>query len=81
MDIARAWKDPQYRAGLPVAERESLPMHPAGEPGLERIDDAELEAIGGAGTAWIATLGCCNWYMTLTGGTTILPCTAIYICY
>ena len=29
-DIIRAWKDPNYRAGLPAAQRAQVPAHPAG---------------------------------------------------
>ena len=29
-DIIRAWKDPNYRAGLPVTQLAQLPAHPAG---------------------------------------------------
>jgi mersacidin/lichenicidin family type 2 lantibiotic len=29
-DIIRAWKDPNYRAGLPVIHLAQLPAHPAG---------------------------------------------------
>ena len=29
-DIIRAWKDPNYRASLPITELAQLPAHPAG---------------------------------------------------
>ena len=29
-DIIRAWKDPNYRAGLAATQRAQLPAHPAG---------------------------------------------------
>jgi mersacidin/lichenicidin family type 2 lantibiotic len=29
-DSIRAWKDPNYRAGLPATQRAQLPAHPAG---------------------------------------------------
>jgi mersacidin/lichenicidin family type 2 lantibiotic len=29
-DIIRAWKDPNYRAGLPATQLARLPAHPAG---------------------------------------------------
>ena len=29
-DIIRAWKDPNYRAGLPATQLAQLPTHPAG---------------------------------------------------
>ena len=29
-DIIRAWKDPNYRAGLSATEQAQLPAHPAG---------------------------------------------------
>jgi mersacidin/lichenicidin family type 2 lantibiotic len=44
-DIIRAWKDPEYRAGLSAEEQALLPAHPAGSPELE---DAALDGISGA---------------------------------
>jgi mersacidin/lichenicidin family type 2 lantibiotic len=48
VDIVRAWKDEEYRAGLTDAERVVLPAHPAG---LIELDDEQMKAILGAGTA------------------------------
>jgi mersacidin/lichenicidin family type 2 lantibiotic len=44
-DIIRAWKDPEYRAGLTPDEEARLPAHPAGPIELE---DAYLDGISGA---------------------------------
>jgi mersacidin/lichenicidin family type 2 lantibiotic len=48
IDIARAWKDPEYRKSLTPEELASLPPHPAGDPG---ISDQDLESVSGGGTA------------------------------
>ncbi|MEV4535214.1 mersacidin/lichenicidin family type 2 lantibiotic [Asanoa sp. NPDC049518] len=46
VDLTRAWKDPEYRAGLDPAQVSALPAHPAGV--VEMTDD-DLAAIDGAG--------------------------------
>jgi mersacidin/lichenicidin family type 2 lantibiotic len=38
VDIARAWKDPEYRKTLTPEELASLPPNPAGEPELTTKD-------------------------------------------
>jgi mersacidin/lichenicidin family type 2 lantibiotic len=48
VDVVRAWKDEEYRASLTEAERAQLPAHPAG---LIELDDEEMKAVLGAGTA------------------------------
>jgi mersacidin/lichenicidin family type 2 lantibiotic len=48
VDVIRAWKDEEYRASLSEAERAQLPAHPAG---LIELDDQEMKAVLGAGTA------------------------------
>ncbi len=46
IDIARAWKDAEYRDSLSAAELSQLPENPAG---LVEISDADLrEANGGS---------------------------------
>ncbi len=48
VDVIRAWKDEEYRASLTEAERAQLPAHPAG---LIELDDEQMRAVVGAGTA------------------------------
>jgi mersacidin/lichenicidin family type 2 lantibiotic len=43
--VARAWRDPEYRASLSEAERAQLPAHPAAP--IE-LDDAELGRLAAA---------------------------------
>ncbi|MED7929214.1 mersacidin/lichenicidin family type 2 lantibiotic [Nonomuraea sp. LP-02] len=47
MNIAKAWKNPLYRASLSEKQRNSLPTHPAG--GVV-IPDDELDGINGGTT-------------------------------
>jgi len=42
LDIAHAWKDQAYRAGLNNEQLETLPANPAGE-----LSDADLDAVFG----------------------------------
>lgn len=56
-DVIRAWKDPEYRAGLTAAEQASLPEHPSG---LIELMDEELGTVNGAATYELATYGCCT---------------------
>lgn len=44
LDIIRAWKDPQFRAGLDHAQQALVPAHPTG---LIELDDAYLDAVVG----------------------------------
>jgi mersacidin/lichenicidin family type 2 lantibiotic len=45
--IIRAWKDPQFRAGLSAEERAALPECPAGKP-LTDLDEGSLaDVVGG----------------------------------
>lgn len=54
VDIARAWKDPEYRKTLTPEELASLPPNPAGAP---ELSDKELgEVSGGIGCA--SSLSC-----------------------
>ncbi len=45
VDIARAWKDEEYRLELSDEERARLPEHPAGRV---ELGDAQLEEVAGA---------------------------------
>jgi mersacidin/lichenicidin family type 2 lantibiotic len=44
MDIARAWRDTEYRASLTAAQQAELPEHPAG---AVELDDEELAGLAG----------------------------------
>jgi mersacidin/lichenicidin family type 2 lantibiotic len=48
--IIRAWRDPEFRAGLSDAERAALPSHPSG---LLEVADADLTRVLGGGDAEI----------------------------
>jgi len=52
LDIIRAWKDEEYRAGLTEAEQALLPQHPAG---LIELDNEQMKAILGAGHGYQPT--------------------------
>jgi len=45
--IARAWKDEEFRRGLPSEVREKLPPAPEG---ASEMSDEQLEAAAGGGT-------------------------------
>jgi mersacidin/lichenicidin family type 2 lantibiotic len=57
MNIAQAWKDPEYRATLSTEQLAALPEHPCGP--VELGDDM-LAQVAGAKTEGIFTLGCCG---------------------
>lgn len=44
LDIARAWKDEQYRQALSEDQRNALPVNPVGE-----LSEAEMEMVCGGG--------------------------------
>ena len=44
--IVRAWKNPEYRASLSLAQRAALPENPSGRP-LTELEDADLDAVIG----------------------------------
>ncbi len=49
VDVARAWKDPEYRKTLSADQLAGLPPNPAGSASLS---DADLEKVsGGSSTA------------------------------
>ncbi|MDN0200005.1 mersacidin/lichenicidin family type 2 lantibiotic [Streptomyces sp. S.PNR 29] len=72
MDAVKAWKDPDYRATLSVADRAAFPSNPAGIVPMSRT---QLSGVAGgttwwcfgitvsiaacAGTKGISSLGCC----------------------
>jgi len=59
IDIARAWKDPEYRKTLTPEELASLPPNPAGNPAL--TDDELGKVTGGSRPqTWGTTCGSCN---------------------
>ena len=47
-DVIRAWKDPNYRAGLSEDERAALPASPAGTIEVSETDLAGVEGGGGS---------------------------------
>jgi mersacidin/lichenicidin family type 2 lantibiotic len=56
--IIRAWKDPEYRAGLSAEERAALPESPAG-PSRAELGDEELGlAVGGGGPGFTSRVRC-----------------------
>jgi mersacidin/lichenicidin family type 2 lantibiotic len=73
LNIIRAWKDEEYRAGLGEAERALLPDHPAGS--LDEIDAALEAAAGGTVAGLLITLtpGVCSILCFSWGGED-LPC-------
>ena len=52
IDIARAWKDEEYRLSLSEAQRASLPANPAGAIELTEV---ELSAVAGGVTTTLCT--------------------------
>jgi mersacidin/lichenicidin family type 2 lantibiotic len=45
--IVQAWKNPEYRASLPLEQRAALPENPSGRP-LTDLEEADLDgAVGG----------------------------------
>jgi mersacidin/lichenicidin family type 2 lantibiotic len=54
--VIRAWRDPEYRQSLSLAERALLPAHPAG---AVELTDAQLE--GAAGGNRPVTIFCSIW--------------------
>jgi mersacidin/lichenicidin family type 2 lantibiotic len=60
VDVARAWKDAEYRASLTEEERNALPPNPAGDV---ELSDSELEAVaGGAADVSVGRTSCCTYY-------------------
>ncbi|HEX8702397.1 MAG TPA: mersacidin/lichenicidin family type 2 lantibiotic [Myxococcaceae bacterium] len=65
--IVRAWKDPEFRAGLTSEERSALPECPAGTAFTD-LDEQELaDAVGGAFyLEGIDGCICSDWTMPVT---------------
>ncbi|HEU4407283.1 MAG TPA: mersacidin/lichenicidin family type 2 lantibiotic [Polyangiaceae bacterium] len=59
IDVARAWKDGEYRASLSEAERASLPENPAG---AIELTEAELEGVAGGNVAATLDGSTCKFY-------------------
>ncbi|MBR8741849.1 mersacidin/lichenicidin family type 2 lantibiotic [Nocardiopsis sp. MG754419] len=61
MDIAKAWKNPLYRASLSEKQRDSLPEHPAG--GIV-VSDEEMDSVNGGTTVPCSavTAAVCNTF-------------------
>jgi mersacidin/lichenicidin family type 2 lantibiotic len=66
VNVIRAWKDEEYRLGLPEAERACLPENPAG---LIELPERDLGAIVG-GDGWLTGGNC---YLTLGPCSTVRP--------
>ncbi|QSB05249.1 mersacidin/lichenicidin family type 2 lantibiotic [Natronoglycomyces albus] len=58
MNAIRAWKDPEYRAGLSNEELAELPANPVG---IAELPEGQLDSVGG-GTTW----GCATVTLTVT---------------
>ncbi|MEV4535218.1 mersacidin/lichenicidin family type 2 lantibiotic [Asanoa sp. NPDC049518] len=63
MDLVRAWKDAEYRAGLTADERDALPHHPSG--GIV-LGDEFLDDVVGGRTEHVMSLGCCPGFTWTT---------------
>jgi mersacidin/lichenicidin family type 2 lantibiotic len=63
MNIARAWKDPEYRATLSDDELAAMPEHPCGPV---ELGDEALALVAGARTEGLYTLGCCGGFTAKT---------------
>jgi len=56
VDVARAWKDPEYRKTLTPDQLASLPPNPAGDA---ELSDKDLDQVAG-GDYLTAITDCCN---------------------
>jgi mersacidin/lichenicidin family type 2 lantibiotic len=56
--IVRAWKDPEFRAGLSPEERATLPECPSGRP-MTELDEGELLHAAGGRPQDTAPIVCC----------------------
>lgn len=66
-DIIRAWKDREYLENLSEAERQGLPLNPAGRATL---DSGEWQRAAGGMAApsyELVTLGCCDGFTESPG--------------
>lgn len=64
--IVRAWKDPEFRAGLSSEERSALPESPAGEAFTELNEQDLADAVGGAFYLDFDGCTCSDWTMPIT---------------
>lgn len=56
VDVARAWKDPEYRASLSPEELAQLPGNPAGD---SELDPSKLDEVSGGN--YPKTKSLCCW--------------------
>jgi mersacidin/lichenicidin family type 2 lantibiotic len=80
IDIARAWKDEEYRNSLSPEQRAMLPENPAG---MVELDDQALDASIGGKTELVLSLGCCQGitnYYTCFGYTVCGAVCSIWVC-
>jgi mersacidin/lichenicidin family type 2 lantibiotic len=64
--IVRAWKDPQFRAGLTSEERSALPECPAGTAFTELAEHDLADAVGGAFNFEFDGCICSDWTVPFT---------------
>lgn len=57
MEVARAWRNPEYRASLSAAQLSVLPASPAGP--LE-LNDGDLDVVAGGATLTPRCSSCLN---------------------
>jgi len=76
--IIRAWKNEDFRQSLSLDERNLLPDNPAG---LTPLSDVDLEAVSGAGSEHVLTVGCCPGLTSDSGFCSLFcPCTTSDYC-
>lgn len=59
--IVQAWKNPEYRASLPLEQRVALPENPSGKP-LTELEEPELEGITGGQPLKVTSPDVCCFY-------------------
>jgi mersacidin/lichenicidin family type 2 lantibiotic len=64
--IVRAWKDPEFRAGLTSEERSALPECPAGTAFTELEEQELADAVGGAFNFEVDGCICSDWTVPFT---------------
>jgi mersacidin/lichenicidin family type 2 lantibiotic len=74
IDIARAWKDEEYRSSLSEAQRAELPDNPAG---LVELSETDLREVAGGTIIIFFTLACtitvCPTYDDCPSQVTVCP--------
>ncbi|MDC0713533.1 mersacidin/lichenicidin family type 2 lantibiotic [Stigmatella sp. ncwal1] len=70
--IVQAWKNPEYRASLPLEQRTALPENPSGNP-LTDLEDSELGDVAGGQVLRVTHPDVCCFF-TLQCPTLSLTC-------